>query len=398
MMPIDCFLFGGVCAGLKQSKKLDLGLIFCSQPCVVGGIFTQNRYPSPHVLYGREILPSKNIQAILVNSGQSLAGMGKQGIRTNKDILKIASKNLKISTNQILTSSTGVIGEAPNIQKIEKALPSLKNTLSSNPQKFADAIMTTDLKSKISTKSFSILGKKYSIVGIAKGSGMIAPNMATMLAYITTDFPFALSEIQKVTQKVGSQSFNCVTVDGDTSTSDSFYLLSAHSQKLNSQKSQSVSKQAKEEATQHILEIAQDLSKKIAADGEGAKHLIELKIKRASNPKVARSILQKVLNSPLIKCCIHGEDPNWGRFIMALGNALAENGLANFTPANIKIQNCLIFKKDAPVKFDEKELKKKMKQFEVKLEIDMLVGKSELTGWGCDLSKEYVSINADYTT
>ena len=123
-----------------------------------------------------------------------------------------------------------------------------------------------------------------------------------------------------------------------------------------------------------------------------------MKIKRASNPKVARSILQKVLNSPLIKCCIHGEDPNWGRFIMALGNALAENGLANFTPANIKIQNCLIFKKDAPVKFDEKELKKKMKQFEVKLEIDMLVGKSELTGWGCDLSKEYVSINADYTT
>ena len=247
MRDLELFFVRFISAGiLSKFRKLDLGLnfllaifktLFVRIPCFPIGIFTQNRYPSPHVLYGREILPSKNIQAILVNSGQSLAGMGKQGIRTNKDILKIASKNLKISTNQILTSSTGVIGEAPNIQKIEKALPSLKNTLSSSPQKFADAIITTDLKSKISAKSFSILGKKYSIVGIAKGSGMIAPNMATMLAYITTDFPFALSEIQKVTQKVGSQSFNCVTVDGDTSTSDSFYLLSAHSQK-----SQSVSK------------------------------------------------------------------------------------------------------------------------------------------------------------
>ncbi len=393
MRPLNDFFFAGVSAGLKQSKKLDLGLIFCSKPCVVGGIFTQNRYPSPHVLYGREILPSQNIQAVLVNSGQSIAGMGKQGILANKTILKVASKNLKIPTNRILTSATGIIGEAPNIQKIEKAIPSLQNTLSANPKNFASAITTTDLKIKISDKSFSVSRKKYSIVGIAKGSGMIAPNMATMLAYIITDFPFALSEIQMITQLIGSQSFNCVTVDGDTSTSDSFYLLSAYSQK-----SQNISKQAKQEAIRCLLEVAQDLSKKIAADGEGAKHLIELKVKRASNLKVARSILQKILNSPLIKCCIHGENPNWGRLIMALGNALAEQELDNFIPANIKIQDCLIFKKNAPVKFDEKKLKQKMKKFEINLEIDMLDGKSELTGWGCDLSKEYVSINADYAT
>ena len=361
------FLFGGLCAGLKKSKKKDLGLIFCEQPCVVGGVFTQNRYPSPHVLYGREILPSQNIRAVLVNSGQSLAGMGKQGITVNKAILKITSQKLQIPADTILTSSTGVIGAAPDIQKIEKALPFLEKTLTFNPENFASAIMTTDLKSKISTKNFSIVGKKYSAIGIAKGSGMIAPNMATMLAYITTDFPFALSEIQAITQEISSKSFNCVTVDGDTSTSDSFYLLSCAVKDF-----QKVSKQAKQEAVQHLLKIAQDLSKKIAADGEGAKHLIELKVKRAPSLELARNILQKVLNSPLVKCCIHGEDANWGRLIMALGNALAEQGLENFTPANIKIQNCLIFKKDSPVAFNGKDLKQKMKQFEVKLEIDML--------------------------
>ncbi len=387
------FLFGGVCAGLKKSKKKDLGLIFCVQPCVVGGIFTQNRYPSPHVLYAREILPSQNIRVVLVNSGQSLAGMGKQGIAINKAILKITSQKLQIPTGAILTSSTGVVGKAPDIQKIKKALPSLEKTLASNPENFASAIMTTDLKNKISTKNFSIAGEKYSAVGIAKGSGMIAPNMATMLAYIMTDFPFALSEIQAITQEIGSQSFNCVTVDGDTSTSDSFYLLSATNKNPKTE-----SKQAKQEAVQHLLEIAQDLSRKIAADGEGAKHLIELKVKRAPSLEIAHSILQKVLNSPLVKCCIHGEDANWGRLIMALGNALTEHGLENFTPANIKIQNCLIFKKNSPVTFNRKGLRQKMKQFEVKLEIDMLFGKRELTGWGCDLSKEYVSINADYTT
>ena len=184
-----------------------------------------------------------------------------------------------------------------------------------------------------------------------------------------------------------------LSVDGDTSTSDSFYLLSATNKNPKTE-----SKQAKQEAVQHLLEIAQDLSRKIAADGEGAKHLIELKVKRAPSLEIAHSILQKVLNSPLVKCCIHGEDANWGRLIMALGNALTEHGLENFTPANIKIQNCLIFKKNSPVTFNRKGLRQKMKQFEVKLEIDMLFGKRELTGWGCDLSKEYVSINADYTT
>ena len=154
------FLFGGVSAGLKTSKKKDLGLIFCEQPCVVGGVFTQNRYPSPHVLYGREILPSQNIRAVLVNSGQSLAGMGKQGITINKAILKITSQKLQIPADAILTSSTGVIGAAPDIQKIEKALPFLEKTLTFNPENFASAIMTTDLKSKIFLLKVSVFSKK----------------------------------------------------------------------------------------------------------------------------------------------------------------------------------------------------------------------------------------------
>ena len=160
------FLFGGVSAGLKTSKKKDLGLIFCEQPCVVGGVFTQNRYPSPHVLYGREILPSQNIRAVLVNSGQSLAGMGKQGITINKAILKITSQKLQIPADTILTSSTGVIGAAPDIQKIEKALPFLEKTLTFNPEilLFKSVVIIALAKfSGLKVSVFSKKGKAFSI-------------------------------------------------------------------------------------------------------------------------------------------------------------------------------------------------------------------------------------------
>ena len=389
-LKVSPFLFGGISASLKSSKKKDLGLILCHSPCLASAVFSKNRYPSPHIIHGRKILPSNNIKAILVNSGQSLAGCGQLGLDTNNLIVKNLSSALKIAEKSILTSSTGVIGKAPDVKKIKTALPKLIKNLSSNCENFAEAILTTDLKTKTAGSEFTVEKQKYSVLGVAKGSGMIAPQMATMLAYIVTDYPFNFGEIEAVTKKIAAASFNCVTIDGDTSTSDSFFLLSSQN-KTKSPKNKKL-------ALSNILKVAQSLAKQIAADGEGAKHLIELTVKNAPSKKIANTILQQVLNSPLVKTCIHGADPNWGRLIMALGNALAIHKLKDFTPVNLKIQDCLIFKGSQPVSFNEKKLTQLMKKFEVNLEIDLITGKFNLTGWGCDLSADYVKINADYRT
>ena len=384
------FFFAGVSAGLKKSGKKDLGLVFCPQGCIGAGVFTQNRYPSPNILYGRNLLPTKNIQAIIVNSGQSLAGTGKNGIIANQQIVSLTASTLNIKPNSVLTSSTGVIGVIPSLDKIKKAFPNLQNNLTPNCNDFAEAILTTDLKTKISSLSFGSKNKEYFVIGICKGSGMIAPNMATMLAYIFTNYPFESEKLQKIVNAITKQSFNCVSVDSDTSPSDSFFLFSSS----NNKKPQTNIKIAIE----NIIFVAKDLAKQIAADGEGVQHLIQLDVRRAPSNKIAKSVLQNILNSPLVKCCINGEDANWGRILVALGNGLAEQKTKNFLPVIIKIQGTTVFYKDQPVDFEEKILKKKMQNFHVFLSVDLLIGKYNLTGWGCDLSKEYISINANYRT
>ena len=383
------FLFSGLSAGLKKSKKKDLGLVFFKYPCVVAGVYTKNCYPAPHILYAKKHLPSKNIRGIIVNSGQSLAGTGKAGILANEKIITGAAKILGVKGSSILSSSTGVIGAIPDIEKIHKALPSLKEKLGLNFSSFAESILTTDKKTKISKLYFG-QNSEYFVLGICKGSGMIAPNMATMLSYVFTNYPFSLAELPKITSFIAEQSFNCVSVDSDTSTSDSFFLVSSTSSKKIGT--------SKKLAIQNIGKVAQDLAKQIAADGEGVQHLIELKVKRAPNKKLAKTILQTIINSPLVKCCINGEDANWGRILMALGNALAKHNRQEFLPVTIKIQGIEIFSIDAPTSFNEKILKEKMQNFQVNLEVDLMEGKHNIKGWGCDLSKEYISINADYRT
>lgn len=384
------FLFSGVSAGLKKSNKKDLGIIYSPIPCIAAGVFTKNRYPSPHVVYGKQLLPSQNIRAVIVNSGQSLAGTGQVGIEKNQQIIDIVSQEFKINQNSIITSATGIIGECPIIKKIKLALPQLKKNLTPEIENFSEAILTTDLKTKIKKDTVTIDEKTYQIFGVTKGSGMIAPNMATMLSYIVTDFPFELAKLKPILKKIAEKSFNCVSVDGDTSTSDSFFLISSQQQKI--------SESATQKAVLKITEVAQDLAKQIATDGEGANHLIELKITNSPTKEIAASVLNKILNSPLVKTCIHGCDPNWGRLLMALGNGLAEHKLDDFFPAIIKIQGQTIFYKVQPTPFNAAELIKKMQKFEVIIEIDLLLGKHSLTGWGCDLSKEYITINADYRT
>lgn len=389
-MKKEPFLFAGISAGLKESKKKDLGIVFCNQPCVAAGVFTKNCYPAPHVLYARNLLPASNIQAIVVNSGQSLAGTGAKGVIANEQMINEVAKILQLHQSAVLSSSTGVIGKIPSLELIKKALPRLQKELSPNFHSFAEAILTTDIKTKISRVVFGDYGEKYFVLGICKGSGMIAPNMATMLSYVFTNYPFNEQELQKITSQIAEKSFNCVSIDSDTSTSDSFFLLSSSSYTKPQTK--------KIVAVENILWVAKDLAKQIAADGEGLEHMIELKVQRAPSKKLAKNVLHKILNSPLVKCCINGEDANWGRILMALGNGLAATNEADFFPATIKIQGITIFDKQQPVNFDEKLLQRKMQNFQIFLLVDLLVGKHQLTGWGCDLSKEYITINADYRT
>ena len=384
------FLFSGISAGLKESKKKDLGLIYCTQPCTAAAVFTQNNYPAPHIIYAKKLLPSENIQAIIVNSGQAMAGTGKNGIKANAQIIAATAKKLELNPAAILTSATGKVGDIPSVSAIQKAITSLKNNLNTDFRDFAEAILTTDSKIKTSIGFFSSAAEKYFVIGICKGSGMIAPNMATMLSYILTDYPFTTDKLQKIAQGVSQQSFNCLSVDFDTSTNDSFYLLSAPSKKK--------PRIAKKVAIANILLVAQDLAKQIAADAEGAEHIIELTIQRATSKKLAKTVLQRVLNSPLLKCAINGEDPNWGRILVALGNGLAQNKQAIFTPVIIKMQGITVFNQNQPAVFDETLLQKKMQNFQVNLTIDLLSGQHNLRGWGCDLSREYVAINADYHT
>jgi len=382
------FQFAGITAGIKESGNKDLGLVVLDQPGIMGGVYTKNKFPSAHVDYCRTLTPCFDIKALVVNSGNANAATGEEGRKRNLGMAQAVADLVEARFEQVFTSSTGVIGKQMPIDLISKATWQLNRELSQDPVPFAQAIMTTDLTQKISSCEIEIGGEVYKILGVAKGSGMIMPNMGTMLAYILTDAPIPADAIQEITQEVTKRSFNLVSVDGDTSTNDTFMLISS-----NPGPTTALAR------TKHaILDVAQDLAKMIAADGEGAKHLIEMTVTSAPDLEVAKLAVMSILNSPLVKTAIHGQDPNWGRLMMALGNGLeAVDGFWH-QPVNINIQGIRVFERGEPLNFDEAELRQKMGDFTVKIDIDLDAGEESLTGWGCDLSREYIAINADYRT
>lgn len=386
------FQSSGICAGIKQEvNRKDLGLIYSKNDLAVGGVYTQNKFPSAHVQYCRDITPAGNIRAFIVNSGNANAATGQKGIEANQLMVEALSKHLGINADQVLTSSTGIIGHDFPVQVIKSAMPSLISELTDDGFDFASAIMTTDLKEKTSVQQISIEGQDYSVVGFAKGSGMINPNMATMLAYVLTDAPLPLSNIQEITRKVNSRSFNCISVDGDTSTNDSFYLASSNSVSALTDSELAI-------VTSGIEAVAVDLAKQIAGDGEGAEHLIEVTVSKGPSEAIVRKVLDSILNSSLVKTAINGNDPNWGRILMAAGNGLSVMEYPENSAISIKIQDTPVFTKGEPVSYSEASLSNAMSDFNVHIEVDLHNGTHSLKGWGCDFSDEYVRINADYST
>ena len=387
------FTCSGISAGIKKiAGKKDLGLVYCEKDALLGAVYTRNQVASAHVIYCRENTPTDRFRSLIVNSGNANAATGLEGLSRNLRMAQSIADELDIDLNQVFTSSTGIIGHHLPIDKITQNAKRLIDSLGDNPQDFAAAIMTTDLRTKIVEEEITIKNKTYRIFGVAKGSGMIHPNMATMLAYILTDAPIVLPQIQKLTHYIAERSFNRISVDRDTSTNDSFFLISSN-------KTDQLTKADFTKIKKALVNTGISLAKQIAVDGEGANHLIECVVKGAKNKKIADVVSREVISSNLVKTAVHGKDPNWGRILMAIGNGLAETKGLNDTPTvSISIQGVMVLTMNEPRNFNEVELSNKMSEKTVYIEIDLHQGTQKATSWGCDLSREYIAINAEYST
>lgn len=383
------FLASGVNCGVRRYRP-DLGLILSDRPAVVAGVFTLNECQAAPVLYSKMILPADHIRGILTNSGQANAATGDLGIERNLMMVSAAAKAIGCDSNQVVVASTGKIGEQLDIEKILPAMPELVTRANDCAESFATAILTTDLVPKTVTTTLTLSQGVIRITGISKGSGMIHPNMATMLGYILTDAVLTKEHAAQLMKKTADVSFNMISVDGDTSTNDCSFLMANGASGISLATDKDIKKF--EDA---VEDVAISLAKAIAADGEGATKLIEVQLKGSDNLMTARRAARGVTLSPLIKTAMHGEDPNWGRILARLG---AEQVPAEqLAKMSLKLQGIMIFEKGQPVAFAREEVKTLLKQALIKVEINLNSGKQSAVAWGCDLSRKYVDINTEYS-
>ncbi|EJO77215.1 bifunctional glutamate N-acetyltransferase/amino-acid acetyltransferase ArgJ [Leptospira interrogans] len=379
------FLSFGINIGIKDDTK-DFGVIYSEIPCKATAVFTKNNFPGAPVIVGKEHVRSGVLQAIVINSKNSNVATGEKGIQNSREICKIIGESLGIKETLVLPSSTGVIGVPLKMEIILPACKKAKSLLKpGNLEEVAEAIMTTDTRKKISSRNIKTKSGQGTIYGIAKGAGMIEPNMATMLCYILSDVSLPEgTDLYSILKSSVDQSFNCLTIDSDTSTSDTVALL------CNGLSGES----SVQDFSKALTEICIDLTKLIATDGEGATKLIELTISGAKNEAQARKIGKSILNSPLVKTAIYGGDPNWGRLIMAVGKVFDEP---------IPFEGLQIYFGTLPVKKANPETLNKLSEYlknntEISLNVVLNVGTISMKFWGCDFTEKYIEENAYYTT
>lgn len=382
------FKVSGINSGVRKYRP-DFGLIVSEPEAVGTGVFTQNECKAAPVTYCMSLLPSKHIKAIVTNSGQANAATGALGRETNFKLASAISKQLGCLSHQVLTASTGVIGKPLEIEKLEAATPELCERLVDFAEPFSLAILTTDLVPKTVSTEVKLSSGSVRITGICKGSGMIHPNMATMLGYLLTDAKIDLPVAQTLLKNANDESFNMISVDGDMSTNDCVFFLAngASGVALTTDEDYITFKKA-------FSEVSKLLAKSIARDGEGAEKLIEVKIKNSDNLILARKAARGITISPLIKTAIHGEDPNWGRILARLGAEGIPS--AQLEKMDLSLQNHKVFENGAPLNFDKQTVRNALHTDSVFIEIDLKSGTESATAWGCDLSKKYVEINTDY--
>ena len=387
-------------AGIKYADRADMALIYSKTPCRAAGTFTKNVVKAAPVLWDKKIIDDENpVQAIVVNAGIANACTGDEGWDACAQTAKSASQQLSISPENVLIGSTGVIGMQLPMDAIKRGIDIMTHELSHSREaahKAACAIMTTDTVPKEAACEGIIQGKRVRVGGMAKGSGMIHPDMCTMLAYITTDVSISTPLLKKAVQKAADISFNMISVDGDTSTNDTFIALANG----NAENVCIDEENDDYELFCSLLEkVCLDLAKMMARDGEGATKLIMCTVSNASSLHQARVLARSVISSNLTKAAMFGRDANWGRILCALGYA----GV-NFDPSRTSVsfasdaskEDLLVFSQGSPCEFSEERAAELLSCDTIHIKVDLHEGEFEACAFGCDLTHEYVSINADY--
>lgn len=389
----------GLFTGVKRKRK-DLAMIKSERPCAYAGVFTKNIVQAAPVIWNRTLLShKKNIQGIIINSGNANACTGKQGYEDTILMAKVFGEVAQISYDEVLVASTGVIGSLLPMTKItegiRKIVP-LANHSDEAADDAANAILTTDTFVKQKSIEIIIEGKPVRLAGMTKGSGMIHPNMGTMLAFITTDANISSELLNELLKNSVNDSFNMISVDGDTSTNDMVLVLANGMSETSELKKDSQGYQVFKEA---FLALNQELAKLIIKDGEGATKFIEVTVKNIHDKKEARKMVHAIITSNLVKTAFFGEDANWGRILCALGYSGAE-----FDPNKVDLHYisesgtiCLL-EHGKPLAFDEEFALAILKEKEIKVIVNCNQGDEQATGWGCDLSYDYVKINGEYRT
>ena len=382
-------------AGIKYQGRTDLLFMVFDDPANVAGVFTRSKCPSAPVDHCRKALSHGKARGVVVNSGNANAFTGKKGVVTTDQTAKAAADALHAYENEIFLASTGVIGEPMDASRFTGLLPQMAiDALPDNWLEAAKAIMTTDTFPKLATRSIQFGEQTIVINGIAKGAGMIAPDMATMLSFVVTDAPIESHILQELLSDKVQATFNSITVDSDTSTSDSLLLFATGKAKGNAKALSDKNDVRYQQFAQALYEVLHELSLQVVTDGEGAHHLIEVKVEGATNDNAAKIIARSIANSPLVKTAVAGEDANWGRVVMAVGKAGVEADRDKlsiwFGPHRLAVGG------ERDSNYNEEEASRYMKGQHIVIKVDIGLGNGSATIWSCDLTKEYVEINGDY--
>lgn len=387
------FLAGAVSAGIKtRVGALDLGFLYSERDCSAAGVFTTNLVRSGPVQVSEKRTHKGILRGVIANSGNANAPFNQQGIDDAEAMAGIAASRMGVDPELMAVASTGVTGVLLPLDKVRAGIPRIELKAEGGPE-FAEAIMTTDTYSKMC--AFEVKdGDRllYTVGGCCKGSGMIHPNMATMLAYVTTDAAVEPELLRDLVREVADTTFNMVTVDGDTSCSDTFMAFANGAAGGETIRAGTPEAESLREV---LLVVSTRLARLLARDGEGASHLIEVTVTGGPSIGEARLLAKTIALSSLVKTAVTGADPNWGRVLVAAGRSGAPIDVSKTT---LTLQGEVLFDQGKVIPFDEVPLHEKMKEDEVKIRVDLRLGDHHATAWGCDLTTDYVHINADYRT
>lgn len=392
------FRYAGVTCGIKASGSRDVCLIVSDHPTVAAGVYTQNQVVAAPVILCRSVTPSSDARALVVNSGNANACTGEKGMQDARRMCGLTAELTGIEAQQVLVMSTGIIGHFLPMEKVESGIRSAFAELDDSESAFlnaSDAILTTDQGRKIVSRQLELNGSSVTLAGMAKGAGMIGPNMATLLCAVLTDAPLSETQAQSLLKNAADLSFNSISVEGHTSTNDSMVLF-ANGQANKEDAGQGLSDEDFELFATELNELCIELAKKIPTDGEGATHLIEVQVTGTATDAEASTIARAIASSNLVKTAVYGNDPNWGRIVSAAGYAGPKLESAYL---QLKVNGAMLFVAGEPVAFDEADVSQRMRD-EPTTQIELMVGggTGKATHWSSDLTVDYVKFNSDYTT